>query len=193
MNHYVAARAARILIIINECGENSNLPPYVKVLRGTKLLQKYEFLLRYPECLGEIIEKENPDVDARSLLYSDIDRPNIKEDFRAWTLGMEKWKYGPFDSKCYETFCYLEAIDLIRIISSGSRRDFFLTPRGERVCLEELVRSSIHVEYIERAKLIKKYLGHLSASELTDLLYEYPQISEAQLGELIEWGEKHEY
>ncbi len=186
--HYVAARAARILIIINECGEKSDLRQYVRVFRGTKLLEKYDFLLRYPDYLKEIIEEVNPKVDTDSMLFSGIDQPNLKENFRAWTVGMEKWKHGPFDRKCYDAFGYLEMKDLVKVISSGSRRDFYLTPEGEEAYLKGLLGSSIHAQYIERARLIRMHLSHLTASELTDLLYQkYPdKIGRAQLGEVIE-------
>jgi len=187
MSYCIAAQAAQILIIINECGEKSDLPEYTKVLRGTTLLLKYDFLLRNPEYLREIVERENPDAS------SVIDQPNIKKNFRAETLEMVKWKYGPFDSKLYDALGYLEGRGLIETIPSDSRRDFFLTPEGEKVYLEKLVKSPIHVEYIERARLIKKHLSHLSVSELTDLLYKYPQISGAQWGELIQRSEKNEY
>jgi hypothetical protein len=186
--HYVAARAARILIIINECGEKSDLSQYIKVFRGIKLLEKYDFLLRYPNYLKEIIEEVNPNVDTNSMLISDIDQPNLKKNFRAWTVGMEKWKYGPFDRECYNAFGYLEMRGLIRVISSDPRKDFYLTPEGEEAYVKGFLGSPIHAQYIERARLIKKHLGHLVASRLTDLLYQkYPdKIGKAQLGEIIE-------
>jgi hypothetical protein len=187
MNNYIAARAAQILIIINECGEKSDLTEYAKVFKGTTKLEKYDFLIRYPEYLREIIEKENPGVDFN------VDQPNLEEDFRAWTLGMIKYKYGPFESELYETLGHLEARGLIRTINSDSRRDFYLTIEGEKAYLEKLVKSPIHTVYIERARLIKKYLIHLSLPELMDHLYKYPQIREAQLGESIDGSEGYEY
>ncbi|MFC7070625.1 DUF4065 domain-containing protein [Halobaculum lipolyticum] len=83
------------------------------------------------------------------------------------------YKMGPFSEHVYEEIEFLDALGAITTDSTGDRRLFTLTPKGEKIAAE--VESQLEPPYREELRELVDAYGELPLTELLEYVYsEYP-------------------
>lgn len=202
-HRYVEVDAARLLLVLtkfaHEIGEETrslDCFPQRQVIAHFSpeyLLQKLDFLLRYPKYLAyELIElhrqgipaakDRNIIMDVVTLIYREEEKVPRTQHFRKFWRG------------AYERIDRVEAwwhsrelvyTDCERRGGSGPRKHFFLTQKG----LDEASRLTDQVPdarwYADRISIIHRFFGGLKASEIKELQYQHQSYRQAQLDEMI--------
>ena len=161
-------------------------------------LQKLDFLVRYPRYLAyELTELHSTGVP------SALNRDGVKQDIRNLLADEEpELRTTPcrrFWRGAYESIDRVEAWWFSRgliftalerrggtaFTSARPQKYFFLTPLGETTAAR-LVSEVDHAQWYDtRIRLIHRYFGEMTASQVKTLQYSHPPYREAQLNELI--------
>lgn len=172
----------RILLIIyffSDLHSDENYPERVKVLKDEVMIQKIDFLIRYPDYLAyellELINSNNQFVIKK--IVTDIfktEEPIIRKD------QMEKYLFGAWEYLDL-SISFLKSLNLIDFESTKysdgkvGNKFYYLTKYGERKIKENLPQSEALQWYIDRCKLVKTYFGNLSGKELRLKQYKHDE------------------
>lgn len=171
--------------------------PVRRVLTPEYLLQKVDFLVRYPSYVAyELIELHRLDVP------SAMDGEAVKRDVRAvFALREPELRTQPFRRFWRGAYERLDRVlnwwHARGLVFTGQERQpapggmgrpqryFFLSPDGETAA-QQVVEHVDHARwYDERIRLIHRYFGGLPAARIKSLQYAHPQYADAQLNEYI--------
>lgn len=202
-DRFVEVDAARLLFVVHRFSKDALASqqeltskirePVVRHFTPEYLLQKLDFLLRYPRHLAyELLELHRLGIVAASKveeLTSDIDgvlaggEPDLRTDL-----------YRKFWHGAYERLDHVESWWLSRrlVYVRGERRGqappqkhYFLTAAVEPV-VDRLCSEVPHaIWYRDRVAVLHRYFGDLTAAKIKDLQYQLPGYREAQLGSAI--------
>ena len=161
-------------------------------------LQKLDFLVRYPRYLAyELTELHANGVP--SAADAETVKAHIRQLLADEEPELRTTPFRRFWRGAYESIDRVEAWWFARgvVFTASERRGgsrptsarpqkyFFLTPLGESAA-ERLIQEVAHAEWYDvRIRLIHRYFGRLSASEIKALQYSHQPYREAQLNELI--------
>lgn len=185
----------RIFFILYFFSENYNDPQFPtlkRVFRTEVKLQKLDFLLRNPDYFAyELLilsqTHEAIKVEAKEIVK---DIFNTREPVLR-KLEMERFLFGAWED-LDDVIAFLDAFGLIRFDSNKDSRlytidkSYFITEFAlEKVSKREGDWGELSW-YIERCRLIKKYFGHLSGSQLKAMQYEIDEYANASYNEYIQ-------
>jgi hypothetical protein len=156
--------AARILLLISECGVDGTIDSLTK-------LAKLDFFVRYPSFLQRISGDE--DVSAHV-------------SHRPVESSMVRFKYGPWDHRYYQLLPYLEGRGLIKVKENDKNIEFSITERGKEIA-GLLGSQSAFSNLSEQMRQVKKNLGKKSGSALKKLIYKTfeAEVAKKHYGERI--------
>lgn len=178
----------RLFLILYFFSEEYNNPEYPNLKRVFKTevkLQKLDFLLRYPDYLAYglltlVQEKSEIKSEIKEIVKSIF---NTREPILR-KLEMERFLFGAWEY-LDDVIAFLISCNLIKYDSNKDSRlytidkQYFIT----ELAVERMNRKKRDwgdlLWYVERCKLIKKYLGHLSGSQLKAMQYDVGEYSEA--------------
>lgn len=162
-------------------------------LRSEYYIQKLDFLLRNPDylCLellseisnGQILDKQE---EVQSIIL-DIYR---KEEPVLRRIPMQRFFYGAYE-RLDEVESFLTSVDFLKVRPQGNLdrvqvKNYYLTLKGYNYITEELLPNCNGVDwYNYRCLIIKRFLGHISASELKNRQYKYETYKQARWGSEI--------
>jgi hypothetical protein len=202
-HRYVEVDAARLLLVLSKFAQEIDdetrfltcFPERSVVAHFTPeyLLQKLDFLLRYPKYLAyELIELHHQGISSakdRDQVIEAVKSIYGEEEMVPRTQHFRKFWRG-----AYERIDRVEAwwhsrelvyTDCERRGSYGPKKHFFLTQKG----LDEASRLPEEVSdarwYADRISLIHCYFGELKASQIKELQYQHLPYRQAQLDEMI--------
>lgn len=181
-----------ILYFFSESYNDHQFPTLKRVFKTEVKLQKLDFLLR------------NPDYFAYELLVIAQKNETIKEEIKGIIknifntrepvlrkLEMERFLFGAWEDMD-DVIAFLDAFGLIRFDSNKDSRlyiidkQYFITEFAlEKVSKREGDWGELSW-YMERCRLIKKYFGHLSGSQLKAMQYEIDEYANASYNDYIQ-------
>ncbi len=163
------------------------------VFRSEIRIQAIDFLIRYPdflsmELLNLMKEKESIDKEEIKIIVKDIyinKEPVLKVE------EMQKFFHGAYES-IDQNISYLTSVGFIkyeskrRVDGTKYERLYFVT----KYCADRIEFSLRDIStvdwYFKRCKIINKYFGHFSGSELKSRQYKYKEYSEISYKNHIE-------
>lgn len=185
----------RIFFILYFFSENYNDPQFPtlkRVFRTEVKLQKLDFLLRNPDYFAYELLILSQTYEAIKVEAKEIvkDIFNTREPVLR-KLEMERFLFGAWED-LDDVIAFLDAFGLIRFDSNKDSRlytidkSYFITEFAlEKVSKREGDWGELSW-YIERCRLIKKYFGHLSGSQLKAMQYEIDEYANASYNEYIQ-------
>lgn len=189
----------RILLILYFFSEDIELdsdlrPEFIKVFKSEVKIQKIDFLIRYPDYLASellfLLETSNSQV-----VKNEIKRI-VRDIFRSREPELRKEEMSRFFFGAYEDIddiiSFLVSRDFIRYESKRSidgrvfDKAYYLTGFGINKIENEILTSLINANwYTERCKLIKRFFGDLSGSELKFRQYQHEEYKNTPLNHYI--------
>jgi len=146
-----------------------------KTIEGITKLAKYDFLLRYPNCLERALEaaKKRPE------------RAEVKEHERTTIeTKMIRFRYGPWDKRYRRWIGLLVARGLATTGIKGKTVHVGLTEKGRQIA-EQLSQNEEFHDTKMRSDLIVSAFGSYSATRIKDFIYEvFPEL------ETMKWGDE---
>jgi hypothetical protein len=157
--------AARLLLLLKLCGQTGRID-------GLTKMAKLDFFVRYPEFFNIACNK----------LGVPTSTP-----VRRIESSMIRFHYGPWDKRYYHILGYLEAKQLVGIVSRGNMYELKLTKLGNDVA-DRLRKDRAFREIVEHMRQVKKVLGAKAGSTLKKLVYELfeDEVAKRSLGEVID-------
>lgn len=163
---------ARILFILNEANKRKRKKGCVD---GITKLAKFDFLLRYPNCLERALKevKGNP----KPANIKDYERTTIES-------RMIRFRYGPWDPRYRKWIGLLYAKGLANTFVEGRTVYVGITKQGKKT-VSELNQNEVFSDLKNRSELLYRKFGSYSSTKIKDFIYEvFPEI------EKMKWGEK---
>lgn len=184
----------RILLILYYFSENffePTKPNLKKILTSEVRIQKLDFLLRNPDYLSfELLNlvKEGKQ-DRTEIKYI------VKKIFRdkepvLRRIDMEKFFFGAYED-IDDVIGFLTSIDFVEFSSTRGLdlktidKKYFLTEKAITNIEKKMPTLTALNWYVERLKLIKRFFGHLSGSELKAMQYKVEEYESASWGNYI--------
>lgn len=146
-----------------------------KTIEGITKLAKFDFLLRYPNCLERalIADGKNP----KKANIQDYERTTIE-------TKMIRFRYGPWDDRYRRWIGLLVARGLATTFVEGRTVHVGLTEHGRQVA-EEFSALPEFEQINQRSDLIVKSFNKYSATKIKNFIYQvFPEI------ETMQWGEE---
>lgn len=163
---------ARLLVLMHAFAGRSNKP-----VQGIMKLAKIDFLLRYPNCLARVLEKQGKTEEAEKIL------PEQRNTIEA---RMIRFRYGPWDDRYRRWIALLSAKGLVTTFLEGRTVYIQLTESGKALS-ESLTTTDEFVELAERSKSVKKAVGQMNGTALKDHIYQaLPEIVDMKWGHSIQ-------
>jgi len=160
----------RLLLILLATESNSSKP-----MKGITKLAKFDFLLRYPNCLERALD----------AVQKDHKDANVKE-FERTTIEskMIRFKYGPWDDRYRRWIGLLVSQGLVSVDFKGRTVLINLTEQGKKVA--NLFASDVtYHDLFERSQIVHKAFGSYSASKIKNFIYKvFPEL------ETMKWGDE---
>lgn len=145
-----------------------------KTIEGITKLAKLDFLLRYPNCLERVLQREGVRPDIADI--QPFERTTIE-------TKMIRFKYGPWDTRYRRWIGLLVARGLVRAFVQGRTVHVGLTEKGHQIA-QDFATSLEFADIKLRSEIIIKTVGKFSATKLKDFIYEvFPEL------ENMKWGE----
>lgn len=181
----------RIFLIIYFFSDKHNQDEntdYVRLLKGETKIQKIDFLIRYPSYLCfELMNLTNVDtLEVKTIVKSifDSNEPEIRR------IDMQRFFFGAWES-IDDIIAFLDSHGLIKFFSRKSSNDrviakeYYITQLGSEKIERGLKELPLIHWYKERCKLISKYFGDLSGTELRVSQYNHPEYATTPIGQYI--------
>lgn len=188
----------RILLIIyffsEDIEETSELrPDYLKVFKSEVKIQKIDFLIRYPDYLANellnLIEDKNvtkEEIQQHIKIIFDSNEPELRRE------DMLRYFFGAYE-EIDHIIAFLVSINFIKFESrrniTGRVFDkiYYLSKDGIDKIETQILPNVEKVNWYEqRLRLIKKYFGDLSGTELKTRQYEYDQYKTTPINQYIQ-------
>jgi hypothetical protein len=169
---FVDFHAARLLILLNECGNGVT----TKRIDGRTKLVKLDFFLRY----GHFLERAHHVL----ALKGDIDAP-YQATVNTPEAPMIRYRFGPWDPR-YRTFLtFLESRGLVRVGGTKVQR-VSLTSEGQRLA-QKLVDDPSFESLVFRARAMRDNLANWNGTRLAAFIYEVlvDEVAALEMGEEI--------
>lgn len=193
------ADAARLLLILDEFAVVDELVPErvrkllnvgsesVRSFSPEYYLQKLDFLLRYPRYLAfEIVDEAVRLGDARRIeAMSDVRGIVFLPPSQSCPEPFMRFKWGAYEHLTHVEMLWLtyRLVLASREPATSRQKTFYITERGRERA--DALRRQIDAarEYSGRIRMIKKYLGSISASEIRTRQYRHQAYKD------VEWHE----
>ena len=160
----------RLLLLLQgmDCKKN-------KTIEGITKLAKFDFLLRYPNCLERALQ---------FLSKHQIDANINPHERTTIETKMIRYRYGPWDERYRRWIGLLVARGLVLTFVRGRTVHIGLTDLGRKV--STMFSTKEEFEDLKlRSNIIINTFGKYSASKIKNFIYEiFPEIS------TLKWGEK---
>jgi len=168
----------RLLVLLGSAdAKKSTLVTKAKAVEGITKLAKLDFLLRYPTCLERAIVSLGG--DPREADVQPRERASIE-------AKMVRFRYGPWDPRYRRWLGLLAARGLVTLGVQGNTVQIGLSHEG-RVLAAQFRDDPLFADLANRANVVIKTVGGLSATKLKDFIYEaIPEIIDMKWGEEIE-------
>lgn len=163
---------SRLLLLLSAKDKRS---AKIRTVEGITKLAKFDFLLRYPNCLERalVADRKNP-AQANIQPY---ERTTIE-------TKMIRFRYGPWDKRYRRWISLLVARGLATTFVKGRTVHIGLTDRGRQVA-QELAQMDDFLAISQRSELIIKYFNKYSATNIKNFIYEvFPEL------ENMKWGDE---
>lgn len=145
-----------------------------KTIEGITKLAKYDFLLRYPNCLERALLAANKKPEVAAV------KPHERTTIET---KMIRFRYGPWDKRYRRWIGLLVARGLATTFVQGKTVHVGLTERGRQIATL-LSENEDFTDIKERSDLIVSAFGNYSASRIKSFIYDvFPEI------ETMTWGE----
>lgn len=162
----------RLLLLLYAKDKKS---PKYKTIEGITKLAKFDFLLRYPNCLERALIEDGKNPEIANV--QDYERTTIE-------TKMIRFRYGPWDDRYRRWIGLLVARGLVTTFVKGKTVHVGLTERGRQVS-EELSYRPEFDQISQRSDLIVKSFNKYSATKIKNFIYQvFPEI------ETMQWGEE---
>jgi hypothetical protein len=162
---------ARLLVLMHAFAGRSNKP-----VQGIMKLAKMDFLLRYPNCLARVLEKQGQADEAAKI------PPEQRNTIEA---RMIRFRYGPWDDRYRRWIALLAAKGLVLTFLEG-RTVYIQLTEGGKALSETLAGTEGFIELAQRSKSVKKAVGPMNGTALKDHIYEaLPEIVDMKWGHSI--------
>ena len=171
-----------------DLGESSLVRKFTSEVK----IQKIDFLLRYPSYLCYELLKDYERgllgaVEVKTIVSSIFgdNEPQLRTD------EMKRFFFGAYE-ELDDVIAFLKSVGFIEFRSqkNASFRDvqktYFITKWGEEKITKGLAAVPTAKWYIDRCKLIQKYFGDSTGSNLKNRQYEIEEYKETPLGNYIE-------
>jgi len=161
----------RLIILLKAIGGGRNKP-----INGLTKLAKFDFLLRYPNCLERALEAINKDASEAEI-----------EDFEKETIEtkMIRFRYGPWDPRYRRWIAVLVSKGLAMTYIKGRTVYIQLTESGQTLG-KELWGNDTFKSLAIRAEMIAKPFKNYSSTKLKNFIYDvFPEIINMKWGEAI--------
>ncbi|WP_329251817.1 hypothetical protein OG417_07820 [Actinoallomurus sp. NBC_01490] len=164
--------AARLLILLNECGAGA----VSKRIDGRTKLVKLDFFLRY----GHFLERAHQELVQRGQIDSpyvaDVDKPEAP---------MIRYLFGPWDPRYRRFIAFLEARGLVRV--GGTKIERVSLTRVGKVHAERLANEASFATIVARARAMRGNMADWTGTQLKEFIYEVLQeeVADLELGEEI--------
>lgn len=169
-------------------------PEYEKVFKSEVKIQKIDFLVRYPDYLASellyLIESNNPKANKDEIKDIIIDifnnqEPELRRD------EMLRFFFGAFED-IDDIIAFLVSKNFIKYESKRSSdgrifdKLYYLSSFGVRKIEDEILTNLEKANwYKERCKIIHKYFGDLTGSELKFRQYQHEEYKNTPLNQYI--------
>jgi len=162
--------AARLLLLIRECGLSTRSKPACRIDGLTKFA-KLDFFVRYPTYFQRAAERLGFDVKPATETVEST---------------MVRFHYGPWDKRYYQVIPYLEAKRLISVEKIGSQYRFALTDEGLNIA-NRLNKFTEYEDMVRHMQQVKAVMGSKSGNELKVLIYDVfdLEVTQQRLGATI--------
>lgn len=160
---------ARILLLIDAFSRQGS---HHRTLEGRVKLAKLDFLMRYPRHLARVLKQ-------RPNSASAVERAANVYDASPVDSRMMRYRYGPWDPSYYAILGNLIGRGLVEVVPLLSRNGLgYRTSTAGATLADHLREDESFRELDERAKDLRRHFD-LSGSSLKGLLYELPEVAEA--------------
>jgi hypothetical protein len=184
----------RIFLILyffaDEYSDPSN-PTYKKLFTSEVRIQKIDFWLRNPDYFSFELLKVAKEQPTKQLEIKNIVKTIFKnKEPIIRREEMEKFRFGAYQD-LDDVIAFLDSLGLIKF---ESKRATNSTVRSKKYFISELAIEKIEKNissltflqwYVDRCKLIKKYFGDKSGTQLKDLQYQSEEYSTTSFNENI--------
>jgi hypothetical protein len=184
-------RVLFILYFFSEAHSDSQKTELVKVFHSEVRIQKIDFLLRYPSYLcDELMNLIDKDESLRSEITKEIENILNSNEPKLKTKEMQRFFFGAYD-KLDEIIAFLWGYGFIKFDSKRRldmkqhQKTYYITKYGQEKIDDGLTKLPALGWYVKRCKLIKRYFGDLTGTELKEMQYEHPEYRKANWNELI--------
>ena len=179
----LAYHAARVLLLIRQCGSPQKSPKKMPGVKGRTLLAKLDFFLRYPTYLLQAARMAEVEGTTSKRVLSQA--AAMEEPAATVEAPMVRYKYGPWDHTYYLVLAYLIGKGLIQVDLKGRTEVFRVTKEGRRVA-DTLGESPAYSELVARASLVHGLFGSFNGNTLKNYIYErFPEVVARKHDELI--------
>lgn len=185
----------RILIIIYFFSESYNDPRYPsrkKLLKGEIKIQKIDFLLRYPDYFSfELLKYAEKNKSVAGEIKSIVRKIFNEDEPELRKHEMQRLFFGAYED-IDDVIAFLKSINFIEFSSKTSvglttvQKHYYLTQRGLDRIENQLSDFDYLDWYVERCKLIRKYFGNKSGTDLKKSQYEIEEYRKTSLKEYIQ-------
>lgn len=164
--------AARILLLLKAAAGRSQKP-----IQGIMKIAKMDFLLRYPNCLVQVLTALGKKEAASQI--PDQERYTIE-------AKMIRFRYGPWDSRYRRWIGILVSKGLALAFVDGRTINVGITKAGcETAGIFEKMEDFVPLS--NRCRIVVSAVGGFSATKLKEFVYEvFPEIGSMQWGQQIE-------
>lgn len=155
MNEDIEYHAARVLLLLEA------MSPRGGSLEGLTKLVKLDFLLRYPQFLDRLLERDQ-------IPWPEGIEPTAAEQLAVETR-MIRYKYGPWDDRYYPIIGYLRGTGLADVQKVNGVMMFRLTEQGRSIA-KQLAKDPAWSRMWRRAELLRGHFN-VSGNALKDRIY----------------------
>lgn len=180
-------RIILILYFFSEDYINEDNPELVKVFYSEVRIQKIDFLIRYPDylCFELIEQKTASNKYEIQNIIKDIFKSNEPEVRREEMLRYIYGAYEDIDNiiSFWISTGFIKYDSKINVAGKYYDKSYYITQKGIRKIENDILGNMDSAQwYIERCKLIKKYLGGMGGTELKDKQYMHPEYKNTNIG-----------
>jgi hypothetical protein len=168
----------RLLVLLGSADARKTTPlTRAKAVEGITKLAKLDFLLRYPTCLERALRELGRDPSEADVRQRE--RTSIE-------AKMVRFRYGPWDARYRRWLGLLAARGLVTLGVQGNTVQIGLSEAG-RVLAARFRNDPLFADLSQRADIVVKTVGSMSATRLKDFVYEaVPEIVDMKWGKEIE-------
>jgi hypothetical protein len=164
---------ARLLLLLNARAKQKTRSNTVE---GITKLAKFDFLLRYPNCLERALIADNKDPEKACV--QSYERTTIE-------TKMIRFRYGPWDKRYRRWIGLLVARGLVTTFVKGKTVHVGITDAGRHIA-EILAQTDEFQELSNRSDLIVKSFNKYSSTKIKEFIYQvFPELENMRWGEEI--------